>query len=500
MMSEGGVRKGPTSSNLEDDGKKESWRDREAAFALTCLSDSSSPANDADKTSVIKSLSNGNGKGKRSRQESSSTNELTCDGFAIPQKVLSRCSTDNSCTKNSTENHVNGEHHQAAPVKAGFAKTFPEKLHDMLEREENNDAIRWLSHGKAFAILNRRKLGAEVLPRHGFKKCKFGSFTRRLYLWGFRKITTGDDVGAFRHDLFQEGDRMACLHMKCRKPLRSMPEEGGSSEDIKPAASSALTPEAAMSARQASGSLSQEEGNRSTPVTFSENEDDDEDDLDDENDEDYYDRAEAAPQVGFSHPAASSTAQNGSVLDPQPPQAAVGSAESLSGQIAALQPHDIISQQLRQQQQQQQSANGNAHSIHVDHIDLSNLSLQSLLGVTDSPIMHLYQAAAESNIDRDALTEILLYHHQKKLFLRTALLSDMVRSLASRKAAIRHNQQNQQQLDNRQQSQQNQQEDPQARQQQQQQEPQTRQQGGNTPNKRRSKSQERKSTRSASNK
>lgn len=502
-MSERVLRKGQTSSSPGDEGKNESWRDREAAFALTCLSDSSSPPNDSEMSAAARNLSNENGTGKRSRQESGPTNEVTSDGFPIPQKVASSFVLDQISKRSSIDNGNHLRH--AAPARAGFAKTFPEKLHDMLQRTENNDAISWLPHGNAFTIKNKRKLGAEVLPRHGFKKCKFGSFTRRLYLWGFRKITSGDDVGAFRHDLFQKGGRMACLHMRCRKPLRSTIEEGGSSEDAKPAASVSIASGPDANAGRASGSPLQEGERRATPVTFSEHEDDEEDDLDDENDEDYYESAELQAEVardGSSRGLGLSAMQNGS--NPSS-QAGSRTADAVSGQIEALQPHTIIHNQLRQQQQQQQqSANGNAQSIHVDQIDLSNLSLQSLLGVTDSPIMHLYQAAAENNIDRDALTEILLYHHQKKLFLRTALLSDMVRSLASRKAAIRHNQKSQQQqVDQRQQSQQHKQKeedrpsDPPARPQLRQ-EPPTRQQSGSSSTKRRG--QERRSSRSASNK
>ena len=64
-----------------------------------------------------------------------------------------------------------------------------------------------------------------------------------------------------------------------------------------------------------------------------------------------------------------------------------------------------------------------------------NINLQEILGPTESPIIAIYNSAAQRNIDidKDALTEILLKYHHKKLSLRMSLLSDMVHVLSERK-------------------------------------------------------------------
>lgn len=64
-----------------------------------------------------------------------------------------------------------------------------------------------------------------------------------------------------------------------------------------------------------------------------------------------------------------------------------------------------------------------------------NINLEEILGPTESPIIALYNSATQRNIDidKDALTEILLKYHHKKLSLRMSLLSDMVHVLSERK-------------------------------------------------------------------
>lgn len=69
-------------------------------------------------------------------------------------------------------------------------RMFPEELFDMLNEEAkrvtSNAAISWLSNGCGFIIRHPYLLTQDVLPRY-FKHCKFDSFTRKLYRWGFRK-------------------------------------------------------------------------------------------------------------------------------------------------------------------------------------------------------------------------------------------------------------------------------------------------------------------------
>lgn len=85
-------------------------------------------------------------------------------------------------------------------------KTFPEKLMDMLDNEDVQDAITWLPGGKSFSIINPNKFTDNVLPRF-FKQAKFESFVRKLYRWGFRQVDKGE-IGhiTFYHKNFQKGN------------------------------------------------------------------------------------------------------------------------------------------------------------------------------------------------------------------------------------------------------------------------------------------------------
>ena len=49
----------------------------------------------------------------------------------------------------------------------------------MLNEPENNKAITWLPHGKAFSIYKKKSFAEKVLPRY-FKTCKYTSFTRKV--------------------------------------------------------------------------------------------------------------------------------------------------------------------------------------------------------------------------------------------------------------------------------------------------------------------------------
>lgn len=56
------------------------------------------------------------------------------------------------------------------------------QLIEILSKELYSDIISWLPHGKGFVILDKKRFGDEVLPKH-FKQSKFTSFTRKLNRW-----------------------------------------------------------------------------------------------------------------------------------------------------------------------------------------------------------------------------------------------------------------------------------------------------------------------------
>lgn len=95
----------------------------------------------------------------------------------------------------------------------GVVQPFPEKLMDVLDRDDMGDVLSWMPHGRAFIVKQPRVFDAEVLPRF-FKQSKFTSFTRQLNLWGFKRITKGPDARAYYHELFLRGRPKLCSRMR----------------------------------------------------------------------------------------------------------------------------------------------------------------------------------------------------------------------------------------------------------------------------------------------
>lgn len=84
---------------------------------------------------------------------------------------------------------------------------FPLKLHMLLNemiRRGQDDVISWRPHGRAFYIRNNDFFVRKILPKY-FKKCKASSFFRQLNLYGFERITTGFDTGAYYNEYFLRG-------------------------------------------------------------------------------------------------------------------------------------------------------------------------------------------------------------------------------------------------------------------------------------------------------
>ncbi|KAL7538727.1 hypothetical protein ACHAXR_008761 [Thalassiosira sp. AJA248-18] len=84
---------------------------------------------------------------------------------------------------------------------------FPSKLCEMLhfaEHEGLKSVVSWRSHGRAFKIHNKEKFMSHVAHRF-FKATKLRSIHRQLNLWGFKRITSGEDRDAWFHEFFVRG-------------------------------------------------------------------------------------------------------------------------------------------------------------------------------------------------------------------------------------------------------------------------------------------------------
>jgi len=100
--------------------------------------------------------------------------------------------------------------------------TFPLQLMDVIDQETGEGTIvngervlEWLPTGDAFVIRDKASLEKKVLPKHFNVKCKFASFVRKLYRWGFRQVEKElHGIMIFMHPYFFRGDKRRCLKMR----------------------------------------------------------------------------------------------------------------------------------------------------------------------------------------------------------------------------------------------------------------------------------------------
>jgi len=91
-----------------------------------------------------------------------------------------------------------------AKCKKPVGKTFPHKLMEVINKDIMGEVITWKPHGRAFIVIDRKKYVEKVLCIV-FEMTLFDSFTRQLNTWGFKRITQGQDAGAYYHELFLRG-------------------------------------------------------------------------------------------------------------------------------------------------------------------------------------------------------------------------------------------------------------------------------------------------------
>ena len=121
------------------------------------------------------------------------------------------------------------------PAKGGVSVPFPFKLHDMLESvidEGLGHIVSWQPHGRAFAVHNAQEFVRDVMPLY-FRQSKLTSFQRQLNLYGFCRLTTGPDAGAYYHELFLRGKAFLCKKMR-RTKIKGTRSKAASSPDTEP--------------------------------------------------------------------------------------------------------------------------------------------------------------------------------------------------------------------------------------------------------------------------
>ena len=106
---------------------------------------------------------------------------------------------------------------------------FPMKLYDMLLNPDNQHAISWMPHGRAWKVRQKDVFMRSICPQY-FSQTKFESFIRQANGWGFRRIRRdGPDRNAYYHELFLRGKPELLESM--RRPL---PGEKASQEVMDP--------------------------------------------------------------------------------------------------------------------------------------------------------------------------------------------------------------------------------------------------------------------------
>lgn len=93
--------------------------------------------------------------------------------------------------------------------------SFPQKLYAIIELEK--DILCWTKKGLSFKINDTEKFANTIIPKY-FRHTKMTSFQRQLNLYGFRRITKGDDSGAYFHPKFQQNKMELLCEIK-RQPI-----------------------------------------------------------------------------------------------------------------------------------------------------------------------------------------------------------------------------------------------------------------------------------------
>ena len=74
---------------------------------------------------------------------------------------------------------------------------LPVKVMKILSRSDWNDIISWTPSGLAFRVHDADRLMQVLAPNYYLEATKFDNFRRKLYNWGFRKVRSGLDRGAW---------------------------------------------------------------------------------------------------------------------------------------------------------------------------------------------------------------------------------------------------------------------------------------------------------------
>jgi len=92
--------------------------------------------------------------------------------------------------------------------------TFPEMLMGVLNNSKNDSSIAWEPSGNSFSVKNPSVFIEKILPQF-MRQCKYSSFVRKLYRWGFKQFNSETKRNCFYNELFKRNDKHKCKSMRC---------------------------------------------------------------------------------------------------------------------------------------------------------------------------------------------------------------------------------------------------------------------------------------------
>lgn len=122
-----------------------------------------------------------------------------------------------------------------AANRGGVAVPFQTRLHVMLSTVEKNGLshiVSWQPHGRCFLVHKPKEFASQVLWLY-FRQSKITSFQRQLNLYGFSRITTGIDRGAYYHELFLR-DKLFLSQNMARFRIKGTGVKGKASPETEP--------------------------------------------------------------------------------------------------------------------------------------------------------------------------------------------------------------------------------------------------------------------------
>jgi len=119
--------------------------------------------------------------------------------------------------------------------RGGVSVAFPMKLHAVLDQVEADGlahVISWQHHGRCFIVHKPKEFVDHVMPKY-FRQTKLTSFQRQLNLYGFSRLTRGNDAGGYYHELFLRSKIHLCKRMQ-RVKVKGTKFKAASSPESEP--------------------------------------------------------------------------------------------------------------------------------------------------------------------------------------------------------------------------------------------------------------------------